>query len=98
MVERDGDHFRHGAQRINEARLREIGDLDEVQQQLCEAVGPGIAYPELHRRTHRAVAERLVSALSHRSFPGALRGLSPSLHNTTVLQMSSEGRWLLLRN
>jgi Xaa-Pro dipeptidase len=38
---------------------RMIADLDEVQQQLCDALGPGIAYPELHRRTHRAVAELL---------------------------------------
>ena len=36
-----------------------VADMDGMQQRLCEAVRPGVAFPELHRRTHQLVAELL---------------------------------------
>jgi Xaa-Pro dipeptidase len=36
-----------------------VADMDEMQQRLCAAVRPGVAFPELHRRTHLAVATLL---------------------------------------
>ncbi len=38
-----------------------IADLDLLQQRLCGAVRPGVAFPDLHRRTHLGVAELLAS-------------------------------------
>ena len=36
-----------------------VTDMDDMQQRLCAAVRPGVAFPELHRRTHLAVADLL---------------------------------------
>jgi Xaa-Pro dipeptidase len=36
-----------------------IADVDQLQQQLCDAIQPGVAFPDLHRRTHFAVGELL---------------------------------------
>jgi Xaa-Pro dipeptidase len=36
-----------------------IADMDDMQQQLCAAVRPGVSFPELHRRAHLGVAELL---------------------------------------
>jgi Xaa-Pro dipeptidase len=33
--------------------------MDDLQQQLCDAVRPGVAFPDLHRRTHHGVADLL---------------------------------------
>jgi len=33
-----------------------VDDMSVLQRELCEAIRPGIAYPDLHRRTHHAVA------------------------------------------
>ena len=38
---------------------RMIADMDELQQRLCAAVRPGVAFPDLHRRTHLGIAELL---------------------------------------
>lgn len=38
-----------------------VADLDALQQQLCAAVRPGVAFPDLHRQTHLAVAGLLRS-------------------------------------
>lgn len=38
---------------------RMIADVDELQRSLCDAVRPGVSFPDLHRRTHHAVAELL---------------------------------------
>ncbi len=33
-----------------------VADMDELQRGLCDAVRPGLGFPELHRRTHHAIA------------------------------------------
>ncbi|MCK6371890.1 MAG: Xaa-Pro dipeptidase, partial [Gammaproteobacteria bacterium] len=38
---------------------RMIADLDELQQALCAAVGPGVPFPDLHRRCHHDIARLL---------------------------------------
>jgi Xaa-Pro dipeptidase len=38
---------------------RMVADLDELQHELCGMVRPGVAFPDLHRRTHRGIAELL---------------------------------------
>ena len=38
---------------------RMVADMDRLQQELCAAVRPGISFPQLHRRTHQALAELL---------------------------------------
>lgn len=38
---------------------RMVADVDELQRELCNLVRPGVAFPELHRRTHRGIAELL---------------------------------------
>lgn len=36
-----------------------IADVDRLQQELCAAVRPGAAFPDLHRRTHLGIAALL---------------------------------------
>jgi Xaa-Pro dipeptidase len=36
-----------------------VADMDRLQQELCESVRPGVAFPDLHRRTHHGIAELL---------------------------------------
>lgn len=38
---------------------RMLADMDRLQRQLCEAVRPGIAFPELHRQAHLGIAQLL---------------------------------------
>jgi len=36
-----------------------VADMDALQQELCAAVRPGVAFPDLHRRTHLGLAALL---------------------------------------
>jgi Xaa-Pro dipeptidase len=36
-----------------------VADMDEMQRRLCDAVRPGVAFPELHRQTHLGIAALL---------------------------------------
>jgi Xaa-Pro dipeptidase len=36
-----------------------VADMDGLQRALCAAVRPGVAFPDLHRRTHLGIAELL---------------------------------------
>lgn len=50
---------------------RMVADMDGLQRELCTAVRPGVAFPDLHRRTHHGIAELLARW-------GVVRGMAPA--------------------
>ena len=46
----------------NEEFAALVGEMEEVQQRLCEAMQPGVSFVDLHRQAHREVARLLSRA------------------------------------